>query len=238
MKYYQSSRFPKVVGSAGFYSIISVCLVLIGAITWFAVSRYNKANETPSPTPEISAPQKTESTEQTKQVEPEPQVEVQSTPTPPAETVEAQNTEENIPYEEVAEEPVTLSLPMGKIIKHYSDTELQYSSTYGDMRLHRGIDIQMSLDSEITAAAKGIIKETADDTLLGKCITVEYADNTIVKYCGFDTLAVSEGEEVNAGRVLGTTGTVPSECADENHIHIEVKKDGKTVEPLSVFKTE
>ena len=137
-----------------------------------------------------------------------------------------------------AKETAELTLPKGTIIKNHSDTELQYSATYGDMRLHKGIDIELSLGSEVAAAAKGTVSEILDDALLGKCVTVEYSGNITVKYCGFDTLAVSEGESFSAGRVLGTTGTVPSECADNSHLHIEVKKDGKTVEPLSVFKTE
>lgn len=234
MKYYETSRFSKTVGSVGFYSIIAVCLVLIGAITWFAVSRYNKISEQ-SPTPQISETQNNESKVQ--DTKPEAKTEVESSPNSTTSSVQTQTSEQNIPYEEQAE-TVELILPMGKIIKNYSDSELQYSATYGDMRLHSGIDVQMALGSEVTASAKGTVGEISEDALLGKCITMEYSDNITVKYCGFDTLAVSEGEEVKAGRVIGTAGTVPGECADDSHIHIEVKKDGKTVEPFSVFKTE
>ena len=233
MKYYGTSKFPRAVGSVGFFSVIAICLVLIGAITWFAVSRYNNATEKQSPTPEISTPQKTEPDTTVT----EPEIEVQSAPTPTEDSAPAQTSEESVPYQ--AEQEVTvLNLPEGKIIKNYSETELQYSDTYGDMRLHKGIDIELPLGSEVTAGAKGTVSEISDDALLGKCVTVEYSGNITVKYCGFDTLSVSEGESFSAGRVFGTTGTVPSECADNSHIHIEVKKDGKTVEPSSVFKTE
>lgn len=233
MKYYGTSKFPKAVGNVGFFSIIAICLVLIGAITWFAVSRYNNANEKQSPTPQISEPKNTQPETQVT----EPDASVQSAPTPTVDSAPAQTNEEAVPYEE-AEETLELTLPKGAIIKNHSDTELQYSATYGDMRLHKGIDIELALGSEVTAAAKGTVCEILDDALLGKCVTVEYADNITVKYCGFDTLAVSEGESFSSGRVFGTTGTVPSECADNSHLHIEVKKDGKTVAPLSVFKTE
>ena len=41
MKYTDTSKFPKFVGGMGFYAIIALCLLGIGAASWFAVSRYN-----------------------------------------------------------------------------------------------------------------------------------------------------------------------------------------------------
>lgn len=235
MKYYETSKFPKAVGSVGFYSIIAVCIVAIGAISWFAVSRYNKASQKGSPNPQISesTPSDTKnSVPDTENKEPE---------SPPAvapnESAEAQTYEQSVPFEE----SVTYSLPItagGKFLKDYSDTTLQYSATYGDMRLHKGLDIAAPLGSEIKAVSSGTVLEISDDALLGKCVTVEHAGSVTVKYCGFDTLAVSDGESVLAGRVLGTLGTVPSECADDSHIHIEIKKDGKPISPSEIFKTE
>ena len=37
----------------------------------------------------------------------------------------------------------------------------------------------------------------------------------------------------SAGKQVGTIGAVPFEAGDENHIHIEVKIDGKYADPLS-----
>lgn len=230
MKYYESSKFPKAVGSVGFYSIIAVCIVAIGAISWFAVSGYNKSKRQDSPTPNISAPQNN-SSGSTIIDDTTPN----QTPTPPVNSVETQTEEQNIPFEEVS---VSYILPVsGKIIKDYSDTALQYSATYGDMRIHNGMDIAAPILSEIKAAADGKVTETADDALLGKCITVEHSGGVIIKYCGFDTFAVAEGESVSAGRVLGTLGSIPSECADDSHLHIEVKKDGKKISPFEIFET-
>jgi len=227
MKYYETSKFPKAVGNVGFYSIIAVCIVAIGAISWFAVSGYNKSKQKDSPTPNISAPQNNNSSNIVDDTTP------QQTPTPPTNSVETQTSEEQIPFEA---EPITYTLPInGKIIKDYSDTALQYSTTYGDMRIHNGMDIQAPILSEIKAAADGKVIETEDNALLGKCITVEHIGGVTIKYCGFDTFAVSEGESLSAGRVLGTLGSIPSECADDSHLHIETKKDGKRISPHEIF---
>lgn len=230
MKYYETSKFPKAVGSAGFYSIIAICLVAIGAITWFAVSRYNKASNPPEVPP--SSSQVTEPPVETPTEDP-PTLEPLDEPTTEPPVIETENPAEDIPYEEPTPQ-IAFSLPAGKQSKGYSDTELQYSATYGDMRLHTGVDIIYSLGSEVKATASGTVKECAEDFLLGKCIVIEHNNGITAKYCGFDTLAVSDGEEISVGRVLGTVGTIPSECADESHIHIEVKKDSKTVSPTEI----
>ena len=235
MKYYETSKFPKTVGSVGFFSIIAVCLVAIGAITWFAVSRYNKAQEKPemSPSSQVSEPPTVTPLEEDESLG------ESSANTPLAEpqenepTVEAEASADEVPYEDT-QSAVSFSLPQGKQLKGYSDTELQYSATYGDMRLHTGVDILAALGSEVKSTASGKVKEIAEDSLWGKCVVVEHSNGITAKYCGFDTLAVSEGEEIAVGRVLGTVGTIPSECADDSHIHIEIKKDGKTVSPSEV----
>lgn len=246
MKYYETSKFPRAIGSAGFYSVIAVCLIAIGAITWFAVSRYNKAQQVPDdkPTPQIteSNTQNGADTQngtdiQTPQNNTQSAV-PQSSPQPPAESVEAEASAPEVPYSEQSA-PTSFSMPTnGKVIKSYSDKALQYSETYGDMRLHTGIDIEGKLSEEIKAMASGTVTETLEEPLLGKCVIIDHKNGITVKYCGFDTLAVSKGESVSAGRVLGTLGTVPSECADEIHIHIEVQKDSKTVSPLDILKME
>ena len=226
MKYYETSKFPKVVGNVGFYSVIAICIVAIGAISWFAVSGYNKSKQKDSPTPNISAPDNNSSIIDDAQTIPDP--------APSTNSVETQTSQDNVPFEE--ETKVIYTLPVnGKIIKDYSDTTLQYSATYGDMRMHNGIDISAAILSEIKAAADGKVTETEDNALLGKCITVEHVGGITIKYCGFDTFAVAEGESVQSGRVLGALGSIPSECAEDSHIHIEVKKDGKKISPFEIF---
>ena len=60
MKYTSTSRFPRFIGGTGFYAIIALCLLGLGAASWFAVSRYNKMENSSNPQSsygEYSAPQ-------------------------------------------------------------------------------------------------------------------------------------------------------------------------------------
>ncbi|MPM74707.1 hypothetical protein SDC9_121696 [bioreactor metagenome] len=47
-----------------------------------------------------------------------------------------------------------------------------------------------------------------------------------------EDIPVKEGKLVSAGTVIGTVDkSAPSECADESHLHFEVYKDNKAVDP-------
>lgn len=237
MKYYETSKFPKFVGSAGFYSIIALCLIALGAISWFAVSRYNAATEKPQSS--VESPAYEEPSYESEVAEPE-------VSQPSEETSQiAEASKEDVPYEESSkpqieeQKPQSFIVPIeGNVSKDYSDTALQYSKTYGDMRLHTGIDILCAVGSEVKSAGNGTVTDISEGTEYGKTLTIDHGDGIIIKYCGFDTLAVSKSESVTTGRVLGTVGTVTSECADESHIHIEAEKDGKTVSPLKILGLE
>ncbi len=237
MKYYETSKFPKFVGGAGFYSIIALCLIALGAISWFAVSRYNAATENPQSS--VESPAYEEPSYESEVIDSEPNESIDES------SVITETSKEDVPYEEPSEpqgeaaEPQSFIIPIeGNISKDYSDTALQYSKTYGDMRLHTGIDILCSVGSEVKSAGNGTVTDISESSEFGKTLTVDHGNGIVIKYCGFDTLAVSKSEKVTTGRVLGTVGTVMSECADESHIHIEAEKDGKTVSPLKILGLE
>ena len=46
--------------------------------------------------------------------------------------------------------------------------------------------------------------------------------------------AVKAGDTVTAGQKLGTVGTVGCECAEESHIHVEVKQGESYLDPAKL----
>lgn len=234
MKYYES-KFTKFVGSAGFYVIIACCLIGIGAASWFAVSRYNSSHtENRSGSSENSgAYSKEQSSYNSSEI-------ISSQPAPSASESVAKSVSDE-PYTSDTQTPSEIAaeyfaVPVeGEISKGYSDTELQYSATYGDMRLHTGADIVCEAGSAVNAAGDGKVESVAEDMSYGTVITINHGNGIIVKYCGIADVTVKSGDTVKLGEAIGNAGTVPSECADQNHIHIEVLKDGKTVSPLKAL---
>lgn len=248
MKYYKRSRFPRFIGSTGFIALIACALIAVGAIVWLAVSN-RRAEERK---PETEQSEKMPSYD-----EPTPSYNSSADELPPSDENEAEhmtdvnNSESSIPFEEETPseteeaeskpEPEKRSFVLpadGSISKDYSDTALQYSATFGDMRLHTGIDIACALGSDIKAAGQGIVTSVEESATLGKTVTIDHGDKITVKYCGFDSVSVKQGDKVSAGHLLGTSGSVPSECADQSHIHIEVLFDGKPASPLKILGLE
>ena len=119
----------------------------------------------------------------------------------------------------------------GKISKSYSETELQYSATYGDMRLHTGIDIACEKGASVKAMEEGRVVSVEENTSFGTVITVDHGNGITAKYCGIENVTVKAEDKLAKGEIIGAVGTVPCECADQSHIHIEMHEKGKTVSP-------
>ncbi len=243
MKYYKTSRFARTVGGLGFYAVIVCCLLAIGAAGWFAVSKYNgfseRESEKDNTPPTYSAPEDSYNSSETAPVESKPSKETAEnvSSVPYEENAEAQ-VQQEVPEEPKAPERSFVMPIAGNVTKGYSDIALQYSETFGDMRIHAAVDIAADKGAEVVAAGAGTVTAIADDVGLGKTVTIDHGDGITAKYCGFESCFVNEGDAVSAGNPIGEVGTIPAECADAPHIHIEVLKDGETVSPLTAFGLE
>ena len=60
----------------------------------------------------------------------------------------------------------------------------------------------------------------------------------VIKYASIDNLKFKIGDAVKSGDIIGTVGSIPAECEDKEHIHIEVYKDSKPVDPLKALGLE
>ena len=235
MKYYKTSKFTKAVTSTGFITMIACLLIAVGAIGWFALSRKDAVSEAPSNNSSVQSYPKTDSSYNSKVEVPieEPQEPVNDSVSDVPYNEEVEETQQK------AEENATFILPItGNISKGFSDTALQHSATYGDMRLHTGVDILCEKGADIKSVGSGSVKSVSDDAKLGRVITIEYDEKITVKYCGMGSVNVKESDKVATGDVIGTLGEIPSECADNSHIHIEVFVDGECASPLAALGLE
>lgn len=222
------NKFIKFFSGKRFYVLLAICLVAVGVAGWSAFDTLN--NIKPNPDDSYSTPT--------------PSYNVPSTSIPEASEEPTQNEASDVPYEEPVDttpkRPVAKSfiLPIqnGTVIKSFSETALQYSATYGDMRIHLGTDIKAAADSPVLACGDGIVEKIYEDELLGRIVVIDHGNGILVKYAGLsDKLAVKEDYIVKGGDKIGTLSGVPSECADTMHLHIEVTKNGKTADPITVL---
>lgn len=233
---YSTRQFPNRVGRAGLYSLIALCLAVVGAIAWILIAR----NNLPEPkTPLTSSKEDSVSSEYDKPSS------SYNEPTEPTPTESATNEVSDVPYSQEVQEdaPSTptepqqaFQLPLnGDILKKFSSTELQPSATYGDLRLHEGVDIAAKSGANICAAGFGTVTTIEEHAALGKTVVIDHRDGLILRYSGLDSITVKSGDSVEPGQVLGTVGVVPAECADKPHLHLEAQKNGEAISPFEAL---
>ncbi|WP_124728511.1 M23 family metallopeptidase [Staphylospora marina] len=102
-------------------------------------------------------------------------------------------------------------------------------------RQHKGIDIWSSARSNalIRAAAPGVVKEAGYSGNYGNIVVIDHGGGWTTAYAHLSRIGVSKGETVERGRVIGNMGR--SGNATGYHLHFEVRKDGRPINPLSVL---
>ena len=230
MKYTQDYKKPKFRFGTGFYLTVACCLLIIGGASWFALSKIN--NNLPAPKTENNRSEYKDNVSSY----------TESTAEKPEETTK--DVAENVssePYSspQKTDAPPTaipFTMPVeGKVIKDYSEDRLQYSATYGDMRLHKGVDIECENETAVSACADGTVLSKTDDAVYGTVLEIDHGGGITVKYASLKDVTVKDGDKVKMGDIIGKVGTVPSECSDNSHIHIEVFKNGKSAAPLKAL---
>ena len=141
-----------------------------------------------------------------------------------------------------AEGPETLrSRPVdGAVVQGYSMDRLAYNATTRDWRTHAGMDIAAPEGSEVRAAAEGTVLAVFTDDLLGRTVVVEHAEGWATHYANLaEEAAVSAGDRVEAGQVLGTVGrTALAEVGSEPHLHFAVYRNNVPQDPEAFLAGE
>lgn len=120
----------------------------------------------------------------------------------------------------------------GKILKSYSSSPI-HSPTMGDWRTHEAIDISAFFGEEVKSAEKGTVKAVGKDPLLGFFVLISHDGGFETFYANLHgETTVIESQIIEKGHVIGYVGeSTLTESADEPHLHFEMRKNGKRVNP-------
>jgi murein DD-endopeptidase MepM/ murein hydrolase activator NlpD len=229
------SRLNRFLNGKGFYVALGICMIAVGVSAFAAIDKVGTA---PSTAESSNVAQKVEDgssgdTEANKEITNIPDEREES-------TLNISSESEQVTSVESAVKPVAkyFVFPVvGEVIKKFSSTELQYSVTFNDMRLHTGIDIKADEGSAVNSAGEGVVTEILNDENLGYTVKVDHGNGIIGVYAGLaKSVAVEENEYIASGTNLGALGTVNNECLDAAHLHLEFYKDGVAVDPLEYLE--
>ena len=102
--------------------------------------------------------------------------------------------------------------------------------------LHGGCDIPAPGGTPIMAAKSGVVVLSTYGSSYGNHVAITHADGTRTMYCHMSSRAVSAGQTVAQGQVIGYVGSTGSSTG--NHLHFEVwtgSSSSTRVNPLNYF---
>lgn len=102
----------------------------------------------------------------------------------------------------------------------------------GYRRMHAGLDYGAAHGTPIRAVTDGKVLSAGRAGGCGIAVRLSHGSNLQTRYCHMSRLAVSSGQNVQRGQVIGYVGSTGLSTGP--HLHYEMYRGGRVVDPLSV----
>ena len=129
-----------------------------------------------------------------------------------------------------------------KIGKYFYDFEadeekqqnsiIYYEGTYMQ---NSGVDYISDNTFDVVAVLDGEIMSIETDVTLGNIIKVKHDKNIITVYQGIDNIELKEGQTINQGEIIGTSGTSKINSNYKTSLHFEVYYNGELIDPENFY---
>jgi murein DD-endopeptidase MepM/ murein hydrolase activator NlpD len=100
----------------------------------------------------------------------------------------------------------------------------------GEPTMHKGLDFAGKAGENVVATAAGIVTWAGDRYGYGQLVEIDHGDGFVTRYGHNDTLTVSIGDVVTKGEPIAKMGNTGRSTGV--HVHYEVIRNGKQVDPL------
>lgn len=110
------------------------------------------------------------------------------------------------------------------------------NKTSGNSSFHTGIDIKVKEGTPVLASLGGVVKEVGDNPQTkGRYVIISHENNYQTEYTHLFSYCVSKDQKVDQGGTIGRVGS--SGKSTGSHLHMELRKDGKPIDPTPLFST-
>jgi len=151
--------------------------------------------------------------------------------------------------EAVMEQTENIKMPVtdqekAEIVTKFYDTNADQEDKENALVFHNnryyqstGIDIKLDDDEpfDVVASLSGTVEEVKEDPILGKVITLSHGNDVMTYYSSMGEITSEVGAKVKQGDVLGTAGNNLFGKDIGPHVHFELRKSGKTLNPEAFF---
>lgn len=201
---------------------VSFCTILILTIVTISAYRSIRGTEEDLPvdTPTISQPQ-------------EPVIDTGKTDNIIDEEDEGQSAKPT-----TSTEPMIFDLPFDNatISKKYAEDYHLYDATMNYWYTHQGLDFACPEGTQVKAVFAGKITKIENSMIEGTIIYLQVSDELTVVYKGLSSnVLVKEGDRVEKGASLGAVISYLSEKLEGVHLHLELLKNDKLIDPTEYF---
>ena len=142
--------------------------------------------------------------------------------------------------EPVVNTPEGMMMPV-ETVAILNDFGFYHNKTLNNYYEHKGVDFTAEVGTEVLAVDDGVVESIyRDDVLTGTEITVDHGDGvkTVYRFITVDE-DLTVGASVKRGDVIGAVAEATGEeYKDGAHLHFEIKKDGKQVDPATYLTFE
>jgi murein DD-endopeptidase MepM/ murein hydrolase activator NlpD len=104
------------------------------------------------------------------------------------------------------------------------------TSSSGEMRFHKGIDICVPPGTPVLAATDGVIAFAGTEAEYGRLVVIDHGHDFSTVYGHLAKIQVKAGEKVSKGQAIGTVGLSGNSTGP--HLHYEVRLRNSPVNPF------
>ena len=104
----------------------------------------------------------------------------------------------------------------------------------GETAFHAGIDFAGAPGTRVLAAADGVVSYAGKDKAYGKLVEITHGNGYVTRYAHNSSLLVEPGQTVRRGDPLALMGSTGRSTG--THMHFEVLRDGRPVNPMSFVR--
>lgn len=123
----------------------------------------------------------------------------------------------------------SLAWPLDPSVSYYYSSEFGGRTLWGVWDNHLGIDIACAMNTKILAANSGTVLISDNHWSYGNYVLIDHGGGMATLYAHMTSRAVSAGETVSTGQVIGYVGMTGS--ASGYHLHFEVRENGVVQNP-------
>ena len=103
---------------------------------------------------------------------------------------------------------------------------------------HAGVDFRAPIGTNITSITEGVVDKVYDADRDGHVVSIKGSDGVRTLYMHLSKSFVKVGDKVSKGQLIAKSGNSGHTVEGKPlapHIHIQVKKTGKNIDPLTYF---